>query len=83
MENKNLEIEEIENKSYHNSQEVLYVYKCVNELNKNNVELKDIGVLPFYSAQKQRLYGRQEYEAGFQDNQRRGGYAAQKGRSQR
>ena len=49
-------LEEIENKSYHNSQEVLYVYKCVNELIKNNVELKDIGVLPFYSAQKQRLY---------------------------
>ena len=48
--------EVIENKSYHNSQEVLYVYKCVNELIKNNVELKDIGVLPFYSAQKQRLY---------------------------
>ena len=49
-------LEETENKSYYNSQEVLLVYKSVNELNKNKVDLKDIGVLTFYSAQKQRLH---------------------------
>ena len=48
--------EETENKSYFNSQEVLSVFKCVNELNKNKVEFRNIGVITFYSAQKQRLY---------------------------
>ena len=48
--------EETENKSFYNTQEVLSVFKCVNELNKNKVEFKDIGVITFYSAQKQRLY---------------------------
>ena len=32
--------EEEENKSFYNTQEVLSIFKCVNELNKNNVEFK-------------------------------------------
>ena len=35
---------------------MLSIFKCVNEFNKNKVDLKDIGVITFYSAQKQRLY---------------------------
>ena len=48
--------EKAENNSYYNYKEVLSVFKYVNELNKNNIEFKDIGVITFYSAQKQRLY---------------------------
>ena len=48
--------EEIENKSKYNNDEVLSVYKCVNMLIEKKVELKNIGVITFYSAQKQRLY---------------------------
>ena len=48
--------EEIENKSKYNNDEVLSVYKCVNILMEKKVELKNIGVIIFYSAQKQRLY---------------------------
>ena len=48
--------EKIENNSYYNYKEVLSVFKYLNELNKNNIEFKDIGVITFYSAQKQRLY---------------------------
>ena len=48
--------EEIESKSKYNNDEVLSVYKCVNILMEKKVELKNIGVITFYSAQKQRLY---------------------------
>ena len=47
--------EEIENKSKYNNDEVLSVYKCVNILIEKKVELKNIGVITFYSAQKQRF----------------------------
>ena len=49
-------IEEQENKSKYNKDEVLSVYKCVNKLMENKVKLKNIGVITFYSAQKQRFY---------------------------
>ena len=48
--------EKTENNSYYNYKEVLSVFKYVNKLNKNEVEFQDIGVITFYSAQKQRLY---------------------------
>ena len=59
--------EEEENKSFYNTQEVLSIFKCVNELNKNNVEFKDIGVITFYSAQKQRLYEKFYTKEKYQD----------------
>ena len=48
--------EEIENKSRYNNDEVLAVDKCIIELMGKKVELKNIGVITFYSAQKQRFY---------------------------
>ena len=48
--------EEIENKSCFNKDEVFSVFQCVNKLIENNVDLKNIGVLTFYAAQKQRFY---------------------------
>ena len=48
--------EEIENKSRYNNDEVLAVDECVNFLVEKKVELKNIGLLTFYSAQKQRFY---------------------------
>ena len=48
--------EEEENNSYINKDEVFSVFQCVNKLIENKVELKNIGVLTFYSAQKQRFY---------------------------
>ena len=48
--------EEIENKSYYNKDEVFAVFKCVNKLIENKVDIKNIGVITFYSGQKQRFY---------------------------
>ena len=48
--------EETENKSYFNMDEVRSVFKCVNKLVENKIELKNIGVITFYSAQKQKFY---------------------------
>ena len=48
--------EEIENKSRYNQEEVLSVFRCVNKLIDNKIDLKNIGVITFYSAQKQRFY---------------------------
>jgi len=48
--------EEFENKSFINKDEVLSVFQCVNKLLDNKVDLKNIGVITFYSAQKQRFY---------------------------
>lgn len=48
--------EEEENNSYINKDEIFSVFQCVNKLIENKVELKNIGVLTFYSAQKQRFY---------------------------
>ena len=48
--------EEIENKSRYNQEEVLSVFRCVNKLMDNKVDIKNIGVITFYSAQKQRFY---------------------------
>ena len=36
--------------------EVRSVFKCVNKLVENKIELKNIGVITFYSAQKQKFY---------------------------
>lgn len=59
--------EEIENKSYFNTQEVLAIFKCVNELHQNKIELKNIGVITFYSGQKQRLYEKFYTKEKYQD----------------
>lgn len=48
--------EKKENNSYYNQEEVLSVFQCVNKLIENKVELKNIGVITFYSTQKQRFY---------------------------
>jgi len=48
--------EKKENKSFYNIKEIDSIFKYVSKLNKNNVDLKDIGIITFYSAQKQRLY---------------------------
>ena len=48
--------EETENKSFYNLDEVLSVFNLVNKLIENKVELKNIGVITFYSAQKQKFY---------------------------
>ena len=48
--------EETENKSKYNQEEVLSVFRCVNKLIDNKVDIKNIGVITFYSAQKQRFY---------------------------
>ena len=48
--------EEEENNSYINKDEVFSVFQCVNKLIENKVEIKNIGVLTFYSGQKQRFY---------------------------
>jgi hypothetical protein len=48
--------EEPENNSYINKDEVFSVFQCVNKLIENKVEIKNIGVLTFYSGQKQRFY---------------------------
>ena len=48
--------EENENNSYINKNEVFSVFQCVNKLIENKVEIKNIGVITFYSAQKQRFY---------------------------
>ena len=48
--------EESENNSYFNKDEVFSVFQCVNKLIENKVEIKNIGVLTFYSGQKQRFY---------------------------
>jgi hypothetical protein len=45
-----------ENNSYINIDEVFSVFQCVNKLIENKVEIKNIGVLTFYSGQKQRFY---------------------------
>ena len=48
--------EETENKSYFNMDEVQAVFKCVNKLVENKIELRNIGVITFYSSQKQKYY---------------------------
>jgi len=48
--------EETENKSYFNMDEVQSVFKCVNKLIENKIELRNIGVITFYSSQKQKYY---------------------------
>ena len=48
--------EEIENKSRYNNDEVLAVDICINKMMGNKVELKNIGLITLYSAQKQRFY---------------------------
>ena len=59
--------EKIENKSFYNIKEIDSIFKYVNKLNKNNVDLKDIGVITFYSAQKQRLYEKFYTKEKYQD----------------
>ena len=59
--------EEIENKSRHNNDEVLAVDKCINIMVENKVELKNIGVLTFYSAQKQRFFEKFYTKEKYQD----------------
>ena len=48
--------EEKENNSYINKNQIFGVFKSVNKLMESNIELRNIGVITFYSAQKQRLY---------------------------
>ena len=48
--------EEKENKSYFNNDEIIKVFQSVNKLMESNIKLTNIGVITFYSAQKQRLY---------------------------
>ena len=59
--------EEIENKSFYNMDEVLWIYECVNKLLENKVDLKNIGVITFYSAQKQKLYEKFYTQAKYYD----------------
>jgi superfamily I DNA and/or RNA helicase len=59
--------EELENKSRYNNDEVLYVYIYVNILIGIGVEAKKIGVLTFYSAQKQRFYEKFNTKEKYQD----------------
>ena len=48
--------EDYENKSVFNKDEVLSLYQCVNKLKENKIDLKNIGVITYYKAQKQRFY---------------------------
>ena len=59
--------EKKENKSFYNIKEIDSIFKYVSKLNKNNVDLKDIGIITFYSAQKQRLYEKFYTKEKYQD----------------
>ena len=59
--------EEIENKSRYNNDEVLAVDKCINKFVEDKVELKNVGLLTFYSAQKQRFYDKFYTKEKYQD----------------
>ena len=48
--------EKMDNKSHFNMEQVDCVIKCVEKLIENKVELKNIGVITYYSGQKQKLY---------------------------
>ena len=59
--------EEIENKSRYNNDEVLAVDKCINKMMGYQVDSKNIGILTFYSAQKQRFFEKFYTKEKYQD----------------
>ena len=48
--------EKMDNKSHFNMEQIDCVIKCVEKLMENKVVLKNIGVITYYSGQKQKLY---------------------------